>query len=107
MGRYKYAHAPTVESDTVSLVHTDIRPNLCCSFGRSSDTHHSNSFTAEHFVCIHDDVVSYVGQDVDHCDNRHRNGDGQGQIPTMKNKTSGSHQFRVLSHILNVSFREI
>lgn len=48
------------------------------------DTHHSNSFTAEHSVCIHDNVVSYIGQDVDYRDDGHGNRNGQGQIPAKK-----------------------
>lgn len=62
-----------------------------------SHTHHSNGITAEHLVCIHDNVVSYIGQDVDHCDNGHRNSDGQGQVPTTENQKSCFYSFKAQS----------
>ena len=58
---------------------------LLYSFFSAQATHHSNSVTAEDCVGIHYDVVSYVGQDVDHCDNGHGDSDGQGQVPTKEN----------------------
>lgn len=67
---------------TVQLVGGKGETELSCW---PADTHHSNSFTVEHLIYIHDNVVSYIGQDVDHCDNGHGNTDGQWQIP-MKDK---------------------
>lgn len=64
-----------------------------------SDTHHSNSFTVEHFVYIHDNVVSYIGQDVDHCDNGHGNRDGQRQIPIKENEKRGQKVVAVMQTI--------
>lgn len=51
----------------------------------SSRAHHSNGITADHSVYIQDDVVSHVGQDVDHGDNGHGDRYGQGQIPAGGN----------------------
>lgn len=47
------------------------------------ETHHSNSVTVEHFVGIHDHVVRYVGQDVDHGNDGHGDGNGQGQVSAV------------------------
>ena len=44
-------------------------------------THHSHRIAGDDGLHVHDDVVGDVGQDVDHRDDGHGNGDGQGQIP--------------------------
>lgn len=48
-------------------------------------TYHSNGVTVEHFVSIHDNVVRYVGQNVDHRNDGHGDTDGQGQVSAMQN----------------------
>lgn len=62
---------------------------------RSADTHHSNCFTGQHLVSIHDDVISDIGQNVNDCDKRHRDSNGQGQIPA----TDNTRNFNFLSHL--------
>lgn len=78
------------------LTTTDIRSEPAGHRG-SADTHHSNRFTGQHLVSIHDDVISDIGQDIDDRDDGHGDGDGQGQIPEGDNTRSSVRSTTVAS----------
>jgi len=53
-------------------------------------TNHSHSITSQYGAHVQNCVIRHVGQDVDHRDDGHGDGDRQGQVPVTRTQVSST-----------------